>query len=88
MTKPFAGVRILDFTRYLARLDLHHVGAHERQLVGAVRPRQVAGEVEDADARERFHADASRLVRATVFTTSNSLRRSAIVSGESFARSR
>ena len=38
----------------VARLDLDDVGAQERELVGAVRPGEVAGEVEDADAGERL----------------------------------
>ena len=70
------------------RLDLHDVGAQQRQLVGAVRPREVAGEVEDADAGERLAHDASRFARAIDFTSSNSCFRSAIFSGESLVRSR
>src|SRR2546427_467513 len=76
--------RIVAFVR----LDLHDVGAEQRQLVGPVRPREIASEVENADARERPAHDASRLVFATAFTRSNSLRRSEIFSGVSFARSR
>ena len=34
------------------RLDLDDVGAEQRQLVGAERPRQIPGEIKDADAGE------------------------------------
>ena len=50
------------------RFDLDDVGAEERELIGPVRPRQVAGEVEDADARERFRHVASRLALASAMT--------------------
>src|SRR4029450_7516218 len=49
---------------------------------------EIAGEVEDPDARERLAHEPSRLAFATAFTTSNSLRRSAIWSGESLPASR
>src|SRR4029450_3477023 len=49
---------------------------------------EIAGEVEDPDARERLGHEPSRLAFATAFTTSNSLRRSAISSGESLPASR
>src|SRR4030095_837325 len=72
----------------LLRLDLDDVGAQESQLVGPVGTGEIAGEVEDPDARERLAHEPSRLAFATAFTTSNSLRRSAISSGESLPASR
>jgi hypothetical protein len=58
----------------------------ERELVGAVRPGEVAGEVEDADAGERLAHLRSALPAMTVLTASNSLRLSAICSGVRSAR--
>src|SRR6185295_15963492 len=72
----------------VVRLDLDDVGAQEGELVGPVGAGEIAGEVQDADARERLAHAPSRLAFATAFTTSNSLRRSAISSDESFATSR
>ena len=69
----------------LARLDLDHVGAEERQLVGPVGPGEIAGEVEDADAGERLAHGSSRLALATALHHLELLSaRSAICSGESF----
>src|SRR5262249_62407896 len=65
----------------VTRLDLHDVGAEQRELVGPVRPGEIAREVEDADAGERLAHASSRLLLATAFTTSNSRRFSAISSG-------
>ena len=70
----------------VARLDLDDVGAEERELVGAVRPRQVTREVEDPDAGERLAHVRSGLLAMTAFTTSNSRRFSAISSGVSWSR--
>ena len=52
--RPLRGGGLAARLVALARLDLDDVGAEERELVGAVRARQVAGEVEDADAGERL----------------------------------
>src|ERR1051326_1462154 len=94
MKKPFAGIRILDFTRYVAgpfgtyqlallgaevikiepksgdemrhsqlrmthliagfRLDLDHLGAKQRELIGTERPGDIARKIEDADAGKGF----------------------------------
>ena len=35
-------------------LDLDYIGAEQRELVGAERPRDIAGEIEDANAGEGF----------------------------------
>src|SRR5438128_751301 len=70
----------------VARLDLHDIGAEERELVGPVRAGEVSREVEDADAGERLAHAFSRLLLATALTTSNSLRLSAISSGVIFSR--
>src|SRR5205807_1974120 len=53
------------------RLDLDDVGAEQRQLIGAERPGEIAGEIEDADAGEGFVARrivhrSPRLVDGTV----------------------
>src|SRR5258708_4573645 len=51
MTKPFAGIRILDFTRYVAE---------QGKLVGAERPGDIAGEIENADTGKGFGHSTAR----------------------------
>src|SRR5262249_13318193 len=65
----------------VTRLDLHDIGAEQRELERPVGAGEIACEIEDADAGERLAHAPSRLLRATAFTTSNSLRFSAISSG-------
>src|SRR5580704_1242538 len=48
-------------------LDLDHVGAENRELIGRERPRQHVGDVDDADALERTgHGGAPRILVAIV----------------------
>src|SRR5207237_747424 len=77
---PFAVDEQVTRLVALVRLDLDHVGAEQRELIGAVRSRQIPREVEDTHAGERLHT-ASRLALATALISSNSRRRSAICWG-------
>src|SRR5207302_1111814 len=84
--RPLALEELVPRLVAVARLDLDHVRAEQRELVRAVRTGEVAREVEDPDAGEGFRHFRPGMSLIVALTDANSLRFSAMSSGVSFSR--